>query len=108
MSTETDSSCCNSPFVPLTLLAVSLLIVLIWQLSNISTQRSGLQNLIQNQQQGVQQSHQVQVGLEKIVNDLLDLAQSGDADAKAIVTKFGIARQGAQAPASSTTATPSK
>jgi len=98
MSTENNSSsCCNSGFIPLTLLAVSLLIVFIWQLSNISSQRVALQNLIQSQQQAVQQSRQVQAGLEKLVNDLLDLSQSGDEDAKAIVTKYGIARQGGTA-----------
>ena len=109
MSTENNSSsCCNSAFIPLTLLAVSLLIVFIWQLSNISSQRSGLQNLIQNQQQAVQQSHQVQAGLEKIVGDLLDLAQGGDDDAKAIVAKYGIARQGGAQAAPAASATPAK
>ena len=106
MSTENNSSsCCTSGFIPLTLLAVSLLIVFIWQLSNISSQRTALQNLIQNQQQAVQQSRQVQAGLEKLVTDLLDLSQNGDEDAKAIVAKYGIARQGG-APAVS--ATPAK
>jgi predicted PurR-regulated permease PerM len=103
MSTQDNPSCNKCAFLPLTLLAVSFLIILVWQLTNITSQRSGLQNLIQNQQQAVQQSRQVQTGLEKLVNDLLDLAQNGDADAKAIVTKFGIARQ-APAPA----ATPAK
>ena len=95
MSTENNSSCCaSSPFIPLLLLSVSLLI---WQVGTLSGQRTNLQNLINNQQAAVEQSHQVQANLEKIVNDLLLLAQDGDADAKAITTKFGISRQGGPA-----------
>ena len=110
MSAENNSSsCCSSPFIPLVLLAVSLLIVFVWQLSNISSQRSALQNLVQSQQQTVQQSRQIQAGLEKLVNDLVDLAQSGDDDAKAIVTKYGISRQGGAASVTpSASATPAK
>lgn len=105
MSAENHSSCsCMTPFIPLTLLAVSFLILLVWQLSNIYSQRSGLQNLIQNQQQAVQQSGQVQAGVKKLANDLLDLAQNGDADAKAIVDKYKISRQG-DAASSATPAT---
>ena len=98
MSTENNSSCCaSSPFIPLLLLSVSLLIFLFWQVGTLSGQRTNLQNLINNQQAAVEQSHQVQANLEKIVNDLLLLAQDGDADAKAITTKFGISRQGGPA-----------
>lgn len=93
---HSDSIIRPDAFLPLTLLSISLILIFIWQLSTISSQRSGFQNTIQRQDELVSQSHKVQAGLEKLVNDLLDLAQT-DAEAKAIVQKYGIAR-GANAP----------
>ncbi len=84
-------------FLPLTLLSISLVLIFIWQLSAISSQRTAFQSTIQRQEDLVSQSHKVQAGLEKLVNDLLDLAQT-DNDAKEIVKKYGIQRN-ANAPA---------
>lgn len=78
-------------FLPLALLSISLILIFIWQLSTISSQRSAFQSTIQRQEELVSQSHKVQEGLEKLVNDLLDLAQT-DEESKAIVQKYGIAR----------------
>lgn len=81
-------------FLPLVLVSLSLILIFIWQLSAISTQRTAFQSTIQRQEELVKQSHQVQGSLEKLVNDLLDLSAT-DSEAKAIVQKYGIARSGA-------------
>jgi len=86
-----DSIICPDGFLPLTLLLLSFILNLIWQLSAISSQRSGFQYTIQRQDELVSQSHKVQAGFQKLMNDLLDLAQT-DEDAKAIAKKHGIAR----------------
>lgn len=107
MSTESNSSCGNnSCFIPLVLVALSLIVAFGSQLYSEVAQRKSIQLAVENQQnavqQALQQSRLVQAGLEKVVNDVLELAQSGDPDAKAIIAKYGVSRQGgAAAPSAS-------
>ncbi len=58
-----------------------------WQVSNTSTQRTLLENAITRQQPAVNQSQQVQAGLAKLATDLLQAAQTDDT-AKAIAAKY--------------------
>ena len=86
-------------FLPLTLLSLSLALIFVWQLMSIHDQHTAFRNTIQRQDDLVNQSHKVQAGLEKLVNDLLDLSATDD-EAKAIIQKYGISRNAnAAAPA---------
>ena len=76
-------------FWPLVLLAVSLIVILGWDLIVAGQVRSNGKQLREQQAKMVEQSHQVQVGLEKLARDLIEVAKS-DTDAKAIVTKYNI------------------
>lgn len=107
-------------FWPIVLLALSWGIVLTWQIVNIAQQRTAVQqsrdqletNFTQSSPQHEQliaQSRAVQGKLETLVTDLLNLAKSGDADARAIIEKYKIqqnAPAGAAAPAASPAASP--
>jgi len=74
-------------FVPLVLLSVSFIVLLGWQVSNTSSQRTQLENAITRQEPAVNQSHQVQASLAKLAEDLLQAAQTDDT-AKAIAAKY--------------------
>ena len=89
--TETTSASPQtmSAFLPLVLMAVSLLFSLVWQLKNSSAQSDLLQQNITQRQQGVAQSRQLQSGLEKLVMDLIDAAKDDD-DAKRVIAKYNI------------------
>jgi len=76
-------------FFPLVLLAISFIVLLGWQVSVASSQKSMLENAITRQEPAVNQSQQVQAGVTKLVTDLLTAAQTDDT-AKAIVTKYKI------------------
>ena len=76
-------------FIPLAILAVSLITLLGWQVSNASTNKTQLENAITRQEPAVNQSHQVQANVTKLLNDLLEAAQTDDG-AKAIVAQFKI------------------
>ena len=89
-----------SSFLPLLLLACSFVLILIFQVSQLLPQRSLLQNALVQNTQGVQQSKQVQAGLQKLVMDLA-AAAAEDKDAQAIMTKYGIQVSGSPAPAAS-------
>lgn len=76
-------------FWPLLLMAISLLLVLSWEiLVGIQTRETARQAQ-QQQLRLVDQAKQVQFGLEKLVRGLVDLSKTDD-DAKRLVTKFGI------------------
>jgi hypothetical protein len=62
------------------------------------TQRTFLQQALVQNEQGVQQSKQVQTSLQRLVMDLVNSA-SDDKDAQAIIAKYGIQVSGT-APAS--------
>jgi hypothetical protein len=94
-----------SPFLPITLLAICVLLTSIFQLSMMLPQRSQLQRVIAQNEQGVAQSQQVQQGLQRLVEGLVTLAKD-DKDAQAIIAKHNIRINGqqpgnAQAPATS-------
>ncbi len=89
-----SSDCKGSPFLPIILLTLAVSFFFIYQLSGVYEQRSqlkaqfnGIQQNIDNQ---VRQSMLIQQGLETIVRQLLELANNGDKDAKAIIEKYGI------------------
>ncbi len=74
-------------FIPLVLLAISFIVLLGWQVSNASTQRTLLENAIENQKTAVAQSQQVQAGVKKLAADLVEAAQT-DELARAIAAKY--------------------
>ena len=84
-----ESADCKGPFLPLVLLEISLALVLIFQVSVLKPQRDLLQQVIKQNEKGVEQSLQVQTALQKLVVDLLAAAKD-DKDAQAIIAKYGI------------------
>jgi len=93
-------------FLPLLLLGISFALVLIFQISVLLPQRDLLQKVIKQNEKGVEQSRQVQAGLQKLVMDLIAAAPD-DKDAQAIITKFGIQVSGTSpVPAASPSAKP--
>jgi len=96
-----------SPFLPITLLAVCLLLTSIFQLSLMLPQRSQLQRAIAQNEQGVGQSQQVQQGLQRLVEGLVGLAKEDNKDAQAIIAKHNI-RINNQAPDQAPAASPAQ
>src|SRR5581483_1529197 len=76
-------------FWPFTLLALSLCAILVWQLIVANQVKDHAEQLLKQQERVVSQAHQVQMGLQKFARDLIEVAKT-DADAKAIVDKYGI------------------
>ena len=76
-------------FWPVFLLGLSLLIVLSWEIWIGVTTRSGAQQLQEQQVRVVEQSKQIQAGLEKLVRGLVELGKTDEA-AQKLVKKFGI------------------
>ena len=88
-------------FLPIVLIALSVIFVFIWQLSNASKQRANVRaaqdqldaayrNTVPQIDQKMQQSKAVQQKLEALVTDVLKLANEGDPDAQAIKGKYKI------------------
>lgn len=96
----------RGPFLPLLLLALSIVLIFSFQLYVISAQHSAFEAAILRQGDGVKQSKAIQSNLEKLVRDLLEAAPT-DSDAKALITKYGIQSAGG-VPAPSAAASPSK
>lgn len=74
-------------FLPLALLAISLLVILTYQLALTSARKDALSQqlvLLQNQEQ---QASLFKASLQSIINDLRQLGQT-DPDAQAIVRKY--------------------
>jgi len=95
----------GTAFLPLVLLSISFALLLIWQITTISQQRDAFRGALANleaqfqqstpqHEQLLAQSRTVQAKLEALVLGVLDLAKSGDADAKAIIEKYKISQQG--------------
>jgi hypothetical protein len=76
-------------FWPLLLMAISLLLILSWEILVGVQARETAQQTQQQQLRLVDQAKQVQFGLEKLVRGLVELSKT-DEDAKRLVTKFGI------------------
>jgi hypothetical protein len=89
-------------FWPVFLMGLSLLLVFSWEIWVGVATRSSAQQSQEQQVRVVEQSKQVQAGLEKLVRGLVDLAKT-DETAQKLVTKFGIKVNEPQVPA----ATPS-
>jgi hypothetical protein len=81
-------------FIPLVLLSVGFIVLLGWQVSNTSSQRTQLESLITRQEPSVNQAQQLQASLGKLAGDLLKAAETDDT-AKAIAAKYGIKQNGA-------------
>jgi hypothetical protein len=97
-------------FWPLLLVMISVLIILVWELTVASQIRKNGEEVRVQQTRGVDQAKQVQASLEKLARDLVELSAKDD-DAKAIVKKYGIALSSpapAPAPTSSPAASPAK
>ena len=97
---DTDHSHAPAPgiFVPFILLASSALLLLIWQVSNLQSQRSSLAKAkaeaaqtIQKREQQVAQAIEMRTRFEALGMDLLELSKT-DAKAMAIVKKYNIQR----------------
>ena len=86
---DLESSRSMSAFLPLALLGVTLAMVLVFQVSILLPQRTLLQQALTQNEVGVQQSKQVQAGLQRLVMDLVNSA-ADDKDAQAIIAKYGI------------------
>ena len=97
-------------FIPIVILAISLIVLLGWQVSESSTQRTMLENALTRGQAAVTQAQQVQGTVSKLASDLLEAAQTDDT-AKAIVNKYNIKQSNpagdASAPSPEASASPS-
>jgi uncharacterized protein YigA (DUF484 family) len=87
--TETMGGFKLDGFIPLVILCVSFIVLLGWQVSVASSQRTMLENAITRQEPSVTQSQQIQASVTKLVTDLLQAAQTDDT-AKKIVDKYKI------------------
>lgn len=87
---QTEKS--TNPFLPIVLVGISLICFLGPNYSALRDQQKALQGLKDQQLPIVDQSRQVQIRFQKMMMDLLQLAQT-DKEAQAIVQKYGIAVQ---------------
>lgn len=76
-------------FWPVLIIGLSLALILSWEVWVGVTSRRSAQEIQEQQVKNVEQSKQVQAGLEKLVRGLVDLANT-DEEAQKLVTKFGI------------------
>ena len=76
-------------FIPIVIIAITLIVLLGWQVSQISTQRTMLENALTRGEAAVTQAQQVQGTVSKLATDLLDASQTDDV-AKQIITKYNI------------------
>lgn len=86
-----NTSSSSSPFIPVLLVAVAVLLLLVWQFLIAWNTRGNLRAQFENRKQLVTQSELVQGNVQKLINDLLELAVT-DADAKKVVDKYNIRR----------------
>lgn len=111
-----EQSAGTNAFLPIVLLALSLIFIFIWQLTNLSKQRdtvratqqqleAAFRNSTPQQEQVIQQSRAVQAKLEALVTDVLALARDGDPDARALVDKYKIQQSAPPATAAPSPAT---
>jgi len=81
-----------NPFLPIALIGLSVIVILGQNFLQMREQQTALKQITDQQRPVVEQSRQVQMRFQKMMMDLLQLAQT-DNDAKQIVTKYGIAVQ---------------
>jgi hypothetical protein len=102
MNDQDQTTCCSGgPFLSVLLIGISVAIFFIWQIISSSQQGAAFKSTVERQSQLVEQSKQIQGSLERLVLDVMDLAKTGDEDAKAVITKYGIQQQSQPAPAAS-------
>ncbi|MEI7899246.1 MAG: hypothetical protein WCK89_03270 [bacterium] len=89
MNTVESGHSTFSPFLPLCLLAVSLNIILGWQVTAGVQQYLGSLRLVDQQSVLANQAAQAESKLQGMMTDLLQLAKT-DSEARAIVTKYRI------------------
>ena len=82
----------TSPFLPLALLAISLICVMVTNLQSTLDQQTVLKRQKDTQTPIVEQSRQVQARFQKMMMELLQLAQT-DGEAKTVIAKYGIGIQ---------------
>ena len=87
-----------TPFWPLCLMALSLGCFLGWQVTTAARQYIGLMRIADQQTLQAGQVAQAESKLQAMMMDLLELSKT-DADARAIVGKYGIKFNAAPAPA---------
>ena len=80
-------------FIPLVILAISMIVLLGWQVSMTSSQRTMLENALTRGEAGVTQAQQVRATVQKLATDLLEAAQTDDTAAQ-IVKKYNIKQNG--------------
>ena len=88
--TETVVTAAPTAFWPVMLVGLSLIAVLVWQLRAATQVKEHGAQMRDQQVKLVEQSRRIQVGLQKFARDLIEVAKTDD-EAKAIVTKYGIA-----------------
>jgi preprotein translocase subunit YajC len=76
-------------FIPLVILAISMIVLLGWQVSMTSSQRTTLENGLTRGEAAVTQAQQVTATVSKLATDLLEAAQTDDTAAQ-IVKKYNI------------------
>lgn len=86
-----NTSPTSSPFIPVLLLSVAMVLLLVWQCFLAWNTRSNLRTQFEQRKQLVSQSQLVQGNVQKLINDLLNLSET-DADAKKVVDKYNIRR----------------
>ena len=89
MNMSDSSRSIYSPFLPLCLMALSLIIILGWQLAAGIQQYLGSLQMVDQQAVLVNQAAQTESKLQSMMSDLLLLAKT-DAEAQAIITKYRI------------------
>jgi hypothetical protein len=89
MNTPAENANLPTPFWPLCLLALSFLAFLGWQATTAAQQYIGLVRLADQQTVLAGQAAQAESKLQAMMMDLLELSRT-DADARAIVGKYGI------------------
>ncbi|MEM1158827.1 MAG: hypothetical protein AAF649_12160 [Verrucomicrobiota bacterium] len=80
-----------SPFIPILMLSVAMLLLLIWQCVVAWQTRGNLRTQFEQRKPLVAEAQRVQSNVQKLVNDLLILSET-DADAKKVVDKYQIRR----------------
>ena len=90
-NSSSQNSNSASPFIPILLLSVAMVLLLLWQCLVAWNTGGNLRTQIEQRQPLVNQSQLVQTNVQKLINDLLILSET-DADAKKIIDKYQIRR----------------
>lgn len=89
MNTREENTPLSTPFWPLCIMALSLAVFMGWQVTTAAQQYFALLRLADQQTVMTGQAAQAESQLKALMMDLLQLSKT-DADARAIVSKYGI------------------